>query len=631
MGEAPLSFRSPGDMTEELKRAKQRTTKRLMPRLRWTIGRKLATAFGAVVLLFVAALALATHLQDTSQAQWRGLAKWDRAERGINQVVLGARQQLGAQALYAATFDPRYKQEWLDGVAISDAGGKQADAVSDATIKRIAGRAITADHLHDDNVNGKLFPAVARGDHAAALAALKVVDRYVRVPLKADEQIAAYITKKRAAATAHARASAASARRASLVAMLLGTLLATGVAFVITRSLVRRVRGIGDAAQRLALGDTDLTVDVRGHDELADTARAFDEVVGSFRTLAGAAERVADGDLGVTVQPRSDSDTLGHAFAAMVTRLRELVSRISASAGEVSAASQQMASTSEEAGRAVGEIARAVGDVASGAERQVRSLEGAGGATQRMTDATSRSAGEARDTAQAASEARDVAQAGASAVTEATEAMAAVRAASEDATEAIRGLGAKSAEVGGIVDTISGIAEQTNLLALNAAIEAARAGEQGRGFAVVADEVRKLAEESQGAARSIAQLIGEIQAETQRAVEVVEAGAQRTAEGTRTVETARDSFTRIGESVSSVAARVEAIADTIDALADDSRQVQLEMGEVAGVAEQSSASAEQVSASTEETSASAQQIASSAGELASTASELERLVGEFRL
>ena len=104
--------------------------------------------------------------------------------------------------------------------------------------------------------------------------------------------------------------------------------------------------------------------------------------------------------------------------------------------------------------------------------------------------------------------------------------MSAVRESSLQATDAIRGLGAKSEQIGGIVATITGIAEQTNLLALNAAIEAARAGEQGRGFAVVAEEVRKLAEESQSAAASIAGLIAEIQGETAKAVEVVEDGAR---------------------------------------------------------------------------------------------------------
>ena len=91
----------------------------------------------------------------------------------------------------------------------------------------------------------------------------------------------------------------------------------------------------------------------------------------------------------------------------------------------------------------------------------------------------------------------------------------------------------KSEQIGGIIETITGIAGQTNLLALNAAIEAARAGEQGRGFAVVAEEVRKLAEDSQRAAATIADLVQEIQAETNQAVFVVEAGAERTERGRR--------------------------------------------------------------------------------------------------
>jgi methyl-accepting chemotaxis protein len=127
--------------------------------------------------------------------------------------------------------------------------------------------------------------------------------------------------------------------------------------------------------------------------------------------------------------------------------------------------------------------------------------------------------------------------------------MGAVRDNSVHATEAIRELGAKSEQIEGIVATITGIAEQTNLLALNAAIEAARAGEQGRGFAVVAEEVRKLAEESQSAAASIAGLIGEIQGETAKAVDVVEAGARQTEDGVATVDEAREAFLALGTSV----------------------------------------------------------------------------------
>jgi methyl-accepting chemotaxis protein len=216
-------------------------------------------------------------------------------------------------------------------------------------------------------------------------------------------------------------------------------------------------------------------------------------------------------------------------------------------------------------------------------------------------------------------------------VAQATEMMAEVTASSQEASDAIRDLGAKSDQIGGIVGTITNIARQTNLLALNAAIEAARAGEQGRGFAVVAEEVRKLAEESQQAAGTIAALIAEIQTETQHAVAVVQSGAQRTADGVGTVEEARVAFEAIVERVQAMSRRIEDVTRTAGEIERATATISQEISEVAAVAEQSSASSEEVSASTEQTSASAQEIAASAQELAATAEQLEQLVSRFTL
>jgi methyl-accepting chemotaxis protein len=319
------------------------------------------------------------------------------------------------------------------------------------------------------------------------------------------------------------------------------------------------------------------------------------------------------------------------AFNATGDQLRTMLGNVTASARAVCGASKQMTVTSQETGRATEEIASAVGDVAQGAERQVAMVNDARRAAEEVTHAVTESALNARETAEVGQQARHAATAGVSAAEQANDAMRSVRESSTAVTAAIGELAGKSGQIGAIVNTITGIAEQTNLLALNAAIEAARAGEQGRGFAVVAEEVRKLAEESQSAAAEIATLIGAIQIETTKTVDVVQDGARRTEQGAAVVEQTRDAFERIGDSVDDMTTRVDHIAAVSQQIADNATRMQDRINEIAAIAEQSSASTEHVSASTEQTSASTQEIAASAHDLAAASVTLNGLVKQFKV
>ncbi|HUO75254.1 MAG TPA: methyl-accepting chemotaxis protein [Solirubrobacteraceae bacterium] len=417
-------------------------------------------------------------------------------------------------------------------------------------------------------------------------------------------------------------------RTRTIVLMVAALLLGLGIAVFTVRQLVRSVKGVIDrmaavetamkenltsGMQALAAGDLTVRLEAKTKPASEFSGDEFGRIMRQIESMRGAIV-----------------ETYG-AYNLTVDTLNSLIGEVSSTAGSVGAASKQMSSTSEEAGRATGEIAQAISEVAEGAERQVQLLEAAKQAADEVSAAVQQTAQQAQQTAEVATQAREAAKHGVSAAEQADGAMRSVSESTDEVTEAIRELAGKSEQIGAIVATITGIAEQTNLLALNAAIEAARAGEQGRGFAVVADEVRKLAEESQQAAHEISQLIDAIQAETGKVVTVVEDGARRTKDGASVVQQTREAFLTIGHAVDDITERIEQIAAAAQQVTATAATMQQSMGEVAAVAEGSSASTEQVSASTQETSASSQEIAASAHELASNAEQLNQLVGRFHI
>jgi methyl-accepting chemotaxis protein len=573
--------------------------------MKWNVGTKISLGFAVTLAIFVivGAVSYRSVTKQSEAAVW--VAHTREVQNQLTELLSSLQDAETGQRGYVITGVESYLAPYTDGSARTEQVRRHiAELVADnprqqARVDALA--PLIADKLAELQQTVDLRKA---RDFAAAQSVVlsdrgkKSMDA-IRNLLREMNVEEDELLKTRAAA------AQSDAREAQLT-IVLGTLAALVIAglagFAITRNIAGPLRNLTGLAELITVGDLSSSVSASERsDEVGALTRAFERMTRSLRTMAGAAEQIAAGDLRTSLQPQSPNDMLGNAFARMTDNLRrqiggivEAAAVLGSAASEIVASTAQFASGASESAAAVSETTATVEEI-----RQTAQL-----ANQK-----------AKAVADSALKAVQISHNGRKSTEDVVAGMGRIRTQMEAIAESMMRLSEQSQTIGQIIATVEDLAAQSNLLAVNAAIEAAKAGEHGKGFGVVAQEVKSLAEQSRQATDRVRSILSDIQKATTSAVMATEQGGKAVEAGGKQTEVA-------GESIAALSGSVTEAAQAATQIAASSQQQLVGMDQVVGAMESiKQASTQNV--------ASAKQMETAARNLSDLGQRLNQLVESY--